>query len=337
MTTPLSHLADTDHRVVRKDNGLRIRVSELDDAGERGHLLIFGDLTPEDCLVRIHSRCLYGEVLGSDDCDCGPELEAALDLMQRAGSGVLVYLEQEGRGAGLVNKARGYRHSERHALDSFTSYQELGYPVDARTYDAAARGLFALGLRSIQLLTNNPAKVDAVRAAGLDVVVLPMITPVRSARALAYLEAKRVHRGHMIPIADASWPTAPVAAPVAWRTFLPLMNREFATVGAVAIMSILLVATGQVAAGVFVGLLLTLGYALWHRGLLVEWRARRPRAAQLPPAPLGLDVASVVAALPPRTAALPGLSSAVDDQGQAPMNVGPYSSRAPRSIAKEAV
>ncbi|MEV6559642.1 GTP cyclohydrolase II [Nocardia sp. NPDC051756] len=199
MTTAGSDLAETDHRFTRKEHDLRLRVLELGDRGEQGHLLAFGEVA-DDCLVRLHSRCLYGDALRSDDCDCGPELDATLDMFQAEGAGVLIYLEQEGRGAGLVAKARGYRHSERYGTDTFASYEALGYPADCRTYDLAAQRLSALGLRSVRLLTNNPAKIDAVHAAGIAVTPVPLLTPVHGRRARKYLEAKRTRRGHRIPI-----------------------------------------------------------------------------------------------------------------------------------------
>ncbi|MEU7143757.1 GTP cyclohydrolase II [Nocardia sp. NPDC046473] len=201
MTTWPYRFAETQHQFTRKKIALPLRVVELDDATERGHLLVFGDVT-DGCLVRIHSRCLYSEALGSEDCDCGPELDTALDYIQAAGCGVLVYLEQEGRGCGLVAKARGYRYSEQHSTDSFTSYVALGYPVDARTFEVAARGLLDLGLHSVTLLTNNPDKIGTLRDNGLNVIVAPLITPARSDRAQAYLEAKRIHRGHILPAPD---------------------------------------------------------------------------------------------------------------------------------------
>ncbi|MFI6169834.1 hypothetical protein ACIBCN_23850 [Nocardia sp. NPDC051052] len=268
MTISLAHLADTDHRFTRKANDLRVRVLELDDAGERGHLLVFGDIA-DGCLVRIHSRCLYGEVLGSEDCDCGPELDVALDRIQAARSGILVYLEQEGRGAGLIAKARGYRHSELCRTDSFTSYRELGYPIDARTYTVAARGLLGLGLRSVTLLTNNPAKVEALEAANLTVVVAPLITPVRSERARAYLEAKRVHRGHTIPSTELPWLALPEtpALPIS-RSVRPLPSREFVAVSTIAMLLVLLAVVGQTgiaAVGAIVAVAVASGWALRKR------------------------------------------------------------------------
>lgn len=289
MTISLAHLADTDHRFTRKANDLRVRVLELDDADERGHMLVFGDIA-DGSLVRIHSRCLYGEVLGSDDCDCGPELGAALDRIQAARSGVLVYLEQEGRGAGLIAKARGYRHSELCRTDSFTSYQELGYPVDARTYAVAARGLLDLGLRSVTLLTNNPAKVEALQDAGLTVVVAPLITPVRSERARAYLEAKRVHRGHIIP--SAGLPLLmlpePPALPIS-RSLRPLPSREFVAVSTIAALLVLLVVVGQAgiaAVGALAAMAVASGWALRKRPDVTRALAAVPITLfPLPPLP----------------------------------------------------
>ncbi|WP_330230204.1 GTP cyclohydrolase II [Nocardia sp. NBC_00508] len=202
--TRIVDLADTDHRFRRKGHDLRVRVVELHGDNEQGHLLLFGEVA-DGCLVRVHSRCLYGEALQSQDCDCGPELDTALDLIQAAGSGVLVYLEQEGRGAGLIAKALGYRESERSGADTFTSYENLGYPADARTYSATARALAELGLRSVQLLTNNPAKVDALRQGGLQVTAVPLRTRALSERAREYLEAKRIRRKHWIPTDSVPW------------------------------------------------------------------------------------------------------------------------------------
>ncbi|MET9028791.1 GTP cyclohydrolase II RibA [Nocardia sp. NPDC004168] len=196
--------ADTEHRFRRNGHDLRVRVVELTGEGEKGHLLLFGAVA-DGCLVRVHSRCLYGEALRSQDCDCGPELDKALDLIQAAGSGVLVYLEQEGRGAGLIAKALGYRESERSGADTFSSYEALGYPADGRTYVATARALAELGLRSVQLLTNNPAKVEALRQEGLRVTPVPLRTRALSERAREYLEAKRTRRKHWIPTDSAPW------------------------------------------------------------------------------------------------------------------------------------
>ncbi|MBL1076945.1 GTP cyclohydrolase II [Nocardia sp. 2] len=189
-------LADTTHVFTRRRRDIRLSVVEV--GNNQGHALVFGDIG-NDCLVRVHSRCLYGDALRSDDCDCGPELDASLDMIQAAGRGVLLYLEQEGRGAGLVGKARGYRVSQLEHLDTFSSYRKLGFSPDSRTYGEAARTLSALGLTSIRLLTNNPDKVGALESEGLRVQSVPLhiLPPNRSVE--RYLAAKRQQRGHSLP------------------------------------------------------------------------------------------------------------------------------------------
>lgn len=201
----------TEHRFVRNGRETPLEVSAVAGRPELGHVLVFG--RPADgCLVRIHSRCLYGEALDSQDCDCGPELRKSLDLIQEAGAGVLVYLEQEGRGAGLIAKAQGYRVAERTGADTFTAYRSLGLPEDARSYAPAAESLRTLGLTRVRLLTNNPDKVEALRSAHIEVAVEPLFTPPLSERAAAYLEAKRRHRGHWIPVREqAEQPPTPVS------------------------------------------------------------------------------------------------------------------------------
>jgi len=191
-------LGDTEHRLTRKGREMVVRVAELPDPHDGGHVLVIGDIA-DNCLVRIHSRCLYGDALQSDDCDCGPELDLAMDLIQTEGSGVLIYLEQEGRGAGLIRKAMGLHTSEQAGLDTYESYARLGIPRDSRRYDAAAKQLFDLGLSRIRLLTNNPAKVDALRASGVRVSVVPLVTEPRSERARRYLRAKRDFGLHWLP------------------------------------------------------------------------------------------------------------------------------------------
>lgn len=204
MSAAASH-GDTVHRFTRNGRDIRVRVLEVHGGSRYGHVLVFGD--PENnCLVRIHSRCLYGEALGSQDCDCGPELTAALDLIQDAGAGILVYLEQEGRGAGLLVKALGYHESERTGADTFLSYERLGYPADDRSYKHAAASLRELGLTSVRLLTNNPDKIEQLEHAGVTVTRVPLLTRPLSDRAAEYLAAKRLRRGHLLPTTDTTDP-----------------------------------------------------------------------------------------------------------------------------------
>lgn len=204
MANNATTLDDTVHRLTRKGQELQVRVMEVVGGGECGHVLVFGAIA-DGCLVRVHSRCLYGEALDSQDCDCRPELDQALDLIWAERSGVLVYLEQEGRGLGLISKALGYHESELRGIDTFSSYESLGFPADARTYLHAGKSLQALGLTSVRLLTNNPAKVSELRSTGLKVTRVPLHTRPLSKRAAAYLDAKRRQRDHLLPKYDVCW------------------------------------------------------------------------------------------------------------------------------------
>jgi GTP cyclohydrolase II len=168
--------------------------------------------------VRVHSACLTGEVLGSLKCDCKSQLDFALQHIAER-SGVVVYLPQEGRGVGLANKVRAYALQEQ-GYDTIEANQALGLPVDARTYDDAAAILRDLGLLHIQLITNNPAKIRALRDLGIDVVGRVPIPLVVNAHSSGYLETKRIRMGHLFgplcvvpPGAAAGGIRPPVADP----------------------------------------------------------------------------------------------------------------------------
>lgn len=151
----------------------------------------------DGCLVRVHSRCLYGEIFESNDCDCREQLAKSWEEIRKEGSGVLIYLDQEGRGAGLGVKAKGYEVSQLLHLDTYQSYEHLGVPADTRTYEPAARLLSLLHLEKVRLLTNNPAKVAALEKAGIGVVRQELVVDHPGEQALRYLEAKERH-GHAI-------------------------------------------------------------------------------------------------------------------------------------------
>jgi len=159
--------------------------------------LVFGD-PKDDCLVRIHSRCLYGDSFGAIECDCGEQLKHSLRAIRTEGSGIVIYLDQEGRGAGLLAKACGYRHSQATGDDTFAAYAALNLVDDSRSYLPAADFLDFLGIRRVRLLTNNPGKVAFLEARGLFVKPEPLVVPA-SRQARAYLEAKRRH-GHVMPL-----------------------------------------------------------------------------------------------------------------------------------------
>jgi GTP cyclohydrolase II len=146
-------------------------------------------------LVRVHSECLTGDVLGSERCDCGPQLAEAMDRLQEAG-GYLVYLRQEGRGIGLYNKIDAYALQDG-GLDTFEANEALGFGGDERRYDVAAQMLLGLGIDRVELLTNNPDKVAQLRAAGIGVAdCLPTRLHLSSSNR-GYLTAKAC-RGHRL-------------------------------------------------------------------------------------------------------------------------------------------
>lgn len=135
---------------------------------------IFGN-PEDDCLVRVQSRCVYGEIFGSVTCDCRAQLDRAIELITDEGAGVLIYLDQEGRSSGLLAKAKGYQITQREGVDSFASYARLGLPPDSRSYEDAGALLRHLSVRRIRLLTNNLGKQDALRMAGIQVERIPLV------------------------------------------------------------------------------------------------------------------------------------------------------------------
>jgi GTP cyclohydrolase II len=155
--------------------------------------LVLGDVR-DGCLVRVHSRCLYGDVFGSSECDCAGQLDRAMETIKERGSGVIIYLDQEGRGAGLFAKARAYRLRQERGIDSFHTYEHYGLKPDPRSYEMAAALLNELGLEKVTLLTNNWEKVAGLEGHGIKVERQPLVVPV-SSRAVDYMESKRA-RGH---------------------------------------------------------------------------------------------------------------------------------------------
>jgi GTP cyclohydrolase II len=172
-----------------------------------GHVylaLVRGDLGDgRSVLTRLHSECLTGDALGSLRCDCGTQLREAARAIAAEGRGVLVYATgHEGRGIGLVNKLRAYMLQENGA-DTIDANVRLGFPPDAREYDAAARCLALLGVRSVRLLTNNPSKVKALARAGIEVEATVPLQTSPHIRNAAYLRAKEAKLGHVAPAGAA--------------------------------------------------------------------------------------------------------------------------------------
>jgi 3,4-dihydroxy 2-butanone 4-phosphate synthase/GTP cyclohydrolase II len=160
--------------------------------------IIAGDVAASGMLVRVHSECLTGEAFGSLKCECGPQLDAALDTIQRDG-GVVIYLRgHEGRGIGLINKLRAYKLQEE-GLDTLDANVALGLPVDARDYGAASAILEDLGIRSVKLLTNNPEKSRQLNAHGIAVEEMVPLIVGAGAFNERYLQTKRDRMGHNLP------------------------------------------------------------------------------------------------------------------------------------------
>jgi GTP cyclohydrolase II len=187
--------------VSASENAEIVAFRSPDDLREHVALVFGGARTDRAPLVRLHSECLTGDVLGSLKCDCGPQLDAALHAaaqeVQHGGWGVVLYLRQEGRGIGLINKLRAYRLQDQ-GFDTVEANQRLGLPDEARDFPVAARMLDLLGAREIRLMTNNPAKVAALEAAGVRVAErVPHQLPDNPHNA-RYLATKRDRAGHLL-------------------------------------------------------------------------------------------------------------------------------------------
>ena len=161
-------------------------------------------------LVRVHSECLTGDAFGSLRCDCRPQLEAALRLIEQAGEGVVVYLRQEGRGIGLINKLRAYSLQDS-GLDTVEANERLGFPADLRNYGVGAQILSDLGVQRLRLITNNPRKIAGLGGYGLEVVDRVPLVMDPGVHNAAYLAVKRSKLGHLM----GEGPTCPVAGPTA--------------------------------------------------------------------------------------------------------------------------
>jgi len=170
--------------------------------GSESVALVMGEPEKDSAaLVRVHSQCLTGDVFGSLRCDCGDQLHESMRMIAREGSGVLLYIQQEGRGIGLLNKVRAYELQDR-GKDTVEANEALGFPADLRDYGIGAQILVDLGLHKIRLLTNNPRKIVGLKAYGLEIVERVPIEVPPNKRNLKYLMAKRDKLGHIFTILD---------------------------------------------------------------------------------------------------------------------------------------
>ena len=174
-------------------------IGYANDVDDKEHIaLVKGEIDPEKpVMVRVHSECLTGDVFGSHRCDCGPQLHAALSQISREGAGVLLYMRQEGRGIGLLNKLKAYELQEK-GLDTVEANLKLGFRPDLRDYGIGAQILRDLGVRKMRLLTNNPRKIAGLKGYGLEIVeVLPIQMPPNEDN-FHYLRTKKTKLGHML-------------------------------------------------------------------------------------------------------------------------------------------
>ena len=173
----------------------------VNDIDNQEHVaLVKGDISgKKNVLTRLHSECLTGDVLGSNRCDCGEQLHEALRKINEAGQGVLLYLRQEGRGIGLVNKIKAYQLQEE-GLDTVEANHALGFPDDLREYHTAAQMLEELGVTSIDLMTNNPDKIAQLEASGIQVANRVSIEMTANPDDENYLITKKVKMGHLLDL-----------------------------------------------------------------------------------------------------------------------------------------
>jgi len=188
-------------RLPTKYGGMFTAIAYENDIDSYHHIaLVKGEIEPEDkVLVRVHSQCLTGDVFGSRRCDCEEQLHTAMAMVEKEGKGVIVYMRQEGRGIGLVNKLRAYCLQDM-GKDTVEANEELGFKADMRDYGIGAQILVDLGLHKIRLMTNNPRKIKGLEGYGIEVVERVPIETKPHQENIEYLKAKAKKMGHLLSI-----------------------------------------------------------------------------------------------------------------------------------------
>lgn len=192
----ISHKADA--KLPTRYGDFRIHGFVDKITGEEHIALVMGN--PSECndlLVRVHSECLTGDAFGSAKCDCGEQLDFALKAIAEKGCGMLIYLRQEGRGIGLINKLKAYELQEK-GMDTVEANVALGYPEDARNYSVAAQILKSFSVKRVNLLTNNPQKIDGLKKYGIEVAQRVPIEVAAKSSDLFYLQTKKIKMGHIL-------------------------------------------------------------------------------------------------------------------------------------------
>ena len=192
----LTHEADA--KLPTRYGDFRIHGFVDNITGEHHIALVMGNPSEcDDLLVRVHSECLTGDAFGSAKCDCGEQLDLALKAIAEKGCGMLIYLRQEGRGIGLINKLKAYELQEK-GMDTVEANVALGYPEDARNYSVAAQILKSFDVKKVSLLTNNPQKIDGLKKYGIEVVQRVPIEVAAKPSDLFYLQTKKLKMGHYL-------------------------------------------------------------------------------------------------------------------------------------------
>lgn len=191
-------------RVPTKYGPFRLCLYRCSGDGKEHLAVVHGDIAgQEKVLTRLHSECFTGDIMGSLRCDCGPQLDVSFRMIAKAERGVLLYMRQEGRGIGLLDKLRAYNLQDL-GYDTVDANLELGLGADVREYATAALILRDLDVRSVDLITNNPSKIEGLRDNGIPVVTRITLPMMANSENLGYLSTKVRRMNHLLPLDDAS-------------------------------------------------------------------------------------------------------------------------------------